>query len=91
MSFCLASGLASAQGAPPVGRSSMPPPDRDAQRREAIREVLKPGRDGVSTASINRNSVVPVSPPPYQLTPQARAELREQLRRERYDNRGSRQ
>lgn len=85
MSFCLASGLASAQGAPPGSRGGVSPPDRDAQRREQIREVLKQGR-GTGTPS-NGGSFLVSSPPPYQLTPQGRAELREQLRRERNDNR----
>lgn len=91
VSLCLASSLVCAQGAPPDGRGSVPPPDRDAQRREQIREVLKPGRAPVIVApSPGGNSVLVASPPAYQLTPQGRAELREQLRRERYENRGVR-
>lgn len=97
MSFFLASGLASAQGFPPGSRSNHAPPDRDAQRREEIREVLKTGRTGggsvppmnVPPPTVPLGSggtVVLVAPPSYQLTPQARAELREQLRRERYEN-----
>lgn len=97
MSFFLASGLASAQGAPPGSRGNQPPSDRDAQRREEIREVLKTGRTGgvsvppmtVPPPTVPQGSggaVLLVSPQSYQLTPQARAELREQLRRERYEH-----
>ena len=89
LSICLAAGVASAQAGPPFTRVSPPPPDRDPQRREQIREVLKPARNAGSGAQVpTTDSVVLAPPSQYQLTPQGRAELREQLRREQIQNRG---
>jgi hypothetical protein len=83
LSPLLVSGLVSAQGAPL--------PDRDAQRREQIRDVLKSGRTGNTPGPMPSNSPVLLAQPPhYQLSPQGKAELREQLRREQNDYRGPR-
>jgi hypothetical protein len=85
VSLCLAASLASVQAAPPAERGGVYASDLGAQRRVEIREVTMQGRGGgVGVPPASGTSVTPASPPPYQLTPQGRAELREQLRRERY-------
>jgi hypothetical protein len=87
VSLCLSATLASAQAAPPAERGGVYPSDPGAQRRVEIREVTMQGRGGgVGVPLAGGTSVMPASPsPPYQLSPQGRAELREQLRRERYE------
>ena len=56
LSPLLVSGLVSAQGAPL--------PDRDAQRREQIRDVLKSGRTGNTPGPMPSNSPVLLAQPP---------------------------
>jgi hypothetical protein len=91
VSMSLAASLASAQGAPPAERGSVYPPDPGAQRRVEIREVTMQGRvGGVGVPPAGGPSIMPAPPPPYQLTPKGRAELREQLRRERLEKQGDR-
>jgi hypothetical protein len=86
VSLCLAACLASAQAAPPAERGGVYPSDPGVQRRVEIREVTMQGRGGgVGVPPGSGTSVMPASSLPYQLTPQGRAELREQLRRDRYE------
>lgn len=92
VSLLLGSGLAWAQAGAPGSRGNPSGLDRDPQRREQIRESLKTVRQPANGPDIlfDRN-VVPVPPPPnYHLTPQGKAELREQLRREQNENRRGR-
>ena len=91
VSMSLAASLASAHGAPPAERSGVYPPDLGAQRRGEIREVTMQARvGGIGGPPASGNSVTPPPPPSYQLTPKGRAELREQLRRERSEKPGDR-
>jgi len=78
-----------AQVGPPGGYGNFPPDDRDQQRREQIREVLKSGRQTVGSQGRPAGNAVVLAPvsPSYHLTPQARAELREQLRRDQNESR----
>ena len=60
------------------------------QRRNELREVLRPPRQagfGLETTTARADSPLP---PSHHLTPEGRAELREQLRREQYDTRRAR-
>lgn len=87
VTFCLVSGLAMAQGVPPERRVGSLAANQEARRGGDIREVLKNVNTGASAPAVPGANPVPMTTPPYQLSPKGRAELREQLRREQQEQR----
>jgi len=88
--FCL---CALAVWAEPGPRASQGDPQqilRD-QRRSELRDVLRPPRPSDFGPVSTSVRVEPPAPPSRHLTPQERAELREQLRREQNESRRNRQ
>jgi hypothetical protein len=87
--FCVCSAAVLAQPGQRPGQGDPQQLVRD-QRRNELREVLRPPRQAGFGMETTTAHAEPVVPPSHHLTPEGRAELREQLRREHNDNRRQR-